>query len=928
MNPITFRLARPADFADESTDDQNVSGEHDPKAGGPQVAFGASSSAKDELKNLVIGGKDVLKDASQGPMRMWGSKSNPGIICLVFKTELEFGGQTWEFYLKKMKRADKQDEQDWNIYPHATKDTVNVKMQPTGAGPHQIISALRTAGLLLRMCYSPKRDFIYVFVTATEQRIQEMAATLELLRPINPREAVKLSRCQKEKFSLAENTRLDFYSLKTEQNDPLRKKWERPWDAPGEFVINKSLDKPISLMDNPEQAKFGGAKDAEELRDQKTAEHVCSFVSMDAWKNVWIKYRTDISSKIWQKSDDGSIFTAQDKLTLIYKIMTSDQKLTGAELKMGGIQNSPGNPLVEVFALHDESKIDKIFRPASIFYWFWTGITADALDWESALYNIWCYYGEEIAWYFSFLQCFAHWLIVPILIESLPFAWGIYTGKALPLGSALFFIPMVYMSAVLAPRWAYRKSILEKQWGINKGSKIYNETFNGIYDVDVDTGKIELLRDPNEDQKAAQSKWSKLTSLFSVLVIGAFMFIQIIKLYASQQDSMFWTLVGGASGGANAACIILFEMIYNGIVQTAVVEENYRWRSEHENRFVSYAATFMAINNFGVVTMLLHIFPYLPIFSHYPEGVVEKGEFVMLQVGSFLTSLIITLLGMKIAKEYFVPIQMKKVLMKQKEANEGARKDHAVWDVAKGQPPEDNTKDEKGNLIRTFNEIEKMGLLVYEDRRDAALAAAWKLPHGFVKTDGVPLTTANQMIILQQAAENGMLMPKLVPVGKKIEGVLQLAGYIALFFIVAPYATHLAFFSVLAALYVDANVTISMSRRKLPRGVDDGIGAYTKTLDALPLLGVVSNWFVIVLMSDRLYTIMDWTVPELNVMPVRIGIGIVCVFPILYIFSQVISTTKAEYEPVLAAKDEVGRRIESFILESINSSDDKDGKKD
>jgi len=260
--------------------------------------------------NVVLNNYSSLRTG----LSKWGSKSNPGVLCIVFETDngewclkIHSEGCQIEHWLNK-----DQDEED---------------MEPLDPSPNAILRRLHRAGLKTKLCYSNDRQHIFCFVGLPYDRMVQWADYRDFDQEVNPVEAVKFGRLPGIDYPLAVNTYLE-----GEPRDYVRK-------------YRKSSKLLIGADDYSDQQR--GLK--------------LERLPLSLWKGVFVQYSAAVPQQIYAKYEDGSVFSVTKKLQMLDEIIKTDQDLDGAGLKMIEMANS-SHPVSAVFAINDTKRLKTLIE--------------------------------------------------------------------------------------------------------------------------------------------------------------------------------------------------------------------------------------------------------------------------------------------------------------------------------------------------------------------------------------------------------------------------------------------------------------------------------------------------------------------------------------------------------------------------------------
>jgi len=547
----------------------------------------------------VLDGNSSLKTGSL----KWGSKSNPGIMCIVFDTnngewclKIHLEGRQIEHWLNKDK-----DEED---------------TEPLQPSPSVILRRLHKAGLKTKLCYSKDRQHIFCFVGLPYDRMLQWADYRDFDQELDPVEAVKFGRSPGINYPLAVHTYLE--------------------GEPREYIRKYSKISNFSIGGDDD---FGHQRDLKLLR-----------LPLKLWKGVFVQYNTAVPQQIFVKYEDGSVFSVTNKLQMLDEIIKTDQDLDGAGLKIMEMARS-SHPVSAVFAINDNKRLNNLIENET--YWKFWGERWHKIN----LTNLRYYYGEKIAFYFAYLQFYTMALSLASCVGSIFFCLQTIEDRVACSGIYLWIIALIIWNLALCKYWERRQGFLRNRWGMNRyrDKAVPRPEFNGEKGFSVVSGAIEEF---------VQSKPKKLRkqciSCSSVFFWTSLVCVVILFLFSLKEQYRHSTSYAIMIGVINAILIQVQNMIYLRVTRLLNDWENHRLESEYENNMIVKRIVFQVVNSFASLVFIGFL---KPLFwrHHYSSDEVKKiNNDVLMELQIQLISLFMSLIIIQNTQEILlVPLKKK-----------------------------------------------------------------------------------------------------------------------------------------------------------------------------------------------------------------------------------------------------------------------------
>jgi len=530
----------------------------------------------------------------------WGSKSNPGIICIAFDTSNE----------------------EWCLKIHSEGDQLvywqkeDQEAEPLDPAPTVVLSRLHQAGLKTKLCYSKDRQHIFCFVGLTHDRMVQWADYRDFDKELDPSEAVKFGRSPGIVYPLAVNTHLE--------------------GEPREYIRKY----PKTLIET------GSAGDKDDDCDKQT-EFKLQRLPLSLWKGVFVQYNASVPQEIYSKYVDGSIFSVTNKVQMLDEIMKTDQDLGGAGLKILEMARS-SHPISAVFVINDEKRLGNLFETDT--YWkFWGD------RWHKVgLSNLRYYYGEKIAFYFAYLQFYTMALIFAASIGSIFFCIQIIQGRVACSGIYIWILYLIIWNLALCKYWERRQGYLRNRWGMvrYRDKAVPRPQFIGKKGFSVISGVVEEFvgskREKMRKQCISYSTVFFWTSLIWVAIVALF------SLKEQYRDSTSYAIMIGV---INAVLIQIQNIIYLRVSNFLNNWENHRLESQYENNMIVKRIVFQIVNSFSSLLFVGFIKPVFWYHHYSSEDQVKINNEVLIELQIQLISLFLSLIIIQNTQEIlFAPL--------------------------------------------------------------------------------------------------------------------------------------------------------------------------------------------------------------------------------------------------------------------------------
>jgi len=553
------------------------------------------SATIDSMTNNLLD-EAFLKSDARPNVRLskWGSKSNAGLLCIVFDTD------NGEWCLKI--------SSDGLTLVHWEKDKEK-DMEPLNPSPRRVIHRLHKAGLETRMCYSKDRRHIFCFVALPYERMIQWADYRDFDQELDPTEAVKYGRSPAIDYPLAHHTLL-------EGEDDV-------------FIRNFRSASGITTSTNNNDVEA-----VDSLRLNR--------LPLSLWKGVFVQYNAVVPQEIFSRYEDGSIFSVTNKLQMLDEIMKTDQDLDGAGLKIVEMANS-SHPISAVFPVNDRQKLNNLIVAGT--YWkFW------GERWhEVSLSNIRSYYGEKVAFYFAFLQFYTASLSIAAFVGIGFFvAQILYHDKVACPGIILWVLFLIFWNLALCKNWERRQGYLRNKWGMvrYREKAIPRPQFHGAKGFCEISGLVQEFV-PSKAKKVRKQCVSYSTVFFWTSLVCVVIFFMFHSKEKHKENEARVVLFGIS----NAVLIQMWNLFYIRVSDFLNNWENHRLESQFENNMIVKRIVFQCVNSFA---SLYYIGFIKPSFSRELYDTSDRSEInneVLSKLQIQLSTLFLTLIVIQNTQE-------------------------------------------------------------------------------------------------------------------------------------------------------------------------------------------------------------------------------------------------------------------------------------
>jgi hypothetical protein len=361
----------------------------------------------------------------------------------------------------------------------------------------------------------------------------------------------------------------------------------------------RDYDLPLDVDQVIEQGATSGMRLALAAKSDQATDKL---VQKDHWRQLYGKYDRNNKQhperhRLYKKppADEGhhpgSLFRAIDRLRLTLLILGEDAELHGAGLKLDDDlhRGSKGkHPLSAVFPAHEAKKKQELEQT-----WmsWWPPLS-------QPIPEIRDYFGEKIAFYFSFLETYCKALIVPSFIGLVFFIWQRSVGRVDIEVLPFFGVAMAVWATLFLEVWKRKQAALCSDWGMHNYED--KEGIRAEYFGD-------RVRDPTSGKmtKIFPAIWAIFRAFISQVVVWSLICVvlaAVVSIFILRKTLR--ASVGVVAGNLITAIIQAIQIQILNYVYSLVSEklndyENHRTSSEFENSLIVKSFLFKFINSYN-----------------------------------------------------------------------------------------------------------------------------------------------------------------------------------------------------------------------------------------------------------------------------------------------------------------------------------------
>jgi hypothetical protein len=354
----------------------------------------------------------------------------------------------------------------------------------------------------------------------------------------------------------------------------------------------------------------------------------------------------------WEKEDGStSPFRPADRIKLTINILEADEKQHGAGLIAARFMKSNDHPLVAMFPLHDLPTRAKIWEECRV----WHAVFHIPVD------PIRNYFGEQIGFYFAFLQFYSAALLIPSFLGVAFFIWQLIKGSIDVVGLPAYALAVTVWATLFLEFWKRRESIYKYKWGMAKFAEKEEPRpqFHGTWVPSPIDGKlIELF--PTYQKVLRVVMGQSVVVFCGVLATAAaagLLYARSVWLLLDKSKALEVQI---AASILNALQVQIGNILYKRVAAWLNEWENYRTETEYDNALIFKAFLFEWVNSYATL-IYIAFFKEIDPGTGCVDGDLCLGE-LRVQLGMvFVTQLVISNF-IELAKPLFANCRAAKTL--------------------------------------------------------------------------------------------------------------------------------------------------------------------------------------------------------------------------------------------------------------------------
>lgn len=400
-----------------------------------------------------------------------------------------------------------------------------------------LIKNVKQADLKYCLYKSVKGDHVFMLIAATEQRLKIEADRIDYDLELDSTNALKLGNERKLKLA----------SMTMDESDPRFQAFKKDqWEG---------LYGPYKLPDS---------------------------------KNP----KRDELYRHYEKADGTtSPFRPADRIKLTMSILEADEKVGGADMNPAKFMKVDDHPLVALFPLHDLPTRAKIWEECSVWY----------AVFHVPVGSIRRYFGEQIGFYFGFLQFYSAALVIPAIMGVAFFLWQIITYDIDVTGLPAFALVIALWATLFQEFWKRQEATYRYRWGMAKFAEkeVPRPQFHGTWAPSPVDGKmIELF--PPYKKVFRIFMGQSIVTFCGVLATSAAAGLLIARSIWTK-DTVHRNELLVAASVLNALQVQIGNQLYKRVAAYLNEWENYRTETDYENALIFKAFLFEWINSYATL---------------------------------------------------------------------------------------------------------------------------------------------------------------------------------------------------------------------------------------------------------------------------------------------------------------------------------------
>lgn len=367
--------------------------------------------------------------------------------------------------------------------------------------------------------------------------------------------------------------------------------------------------------------------------------------SIEPFEYLYTDFRRDETRDIYKKQKNGTIFRGVDRLKLIANIIKSRRSEGGCALNIQKLINS--GAIIAFFPLHDAVELKTLEEKWLKFF---------ELPWHQNLDIVKDYFGEKIGLYFSFLNHYTTWLIVPAILGFI--TWINVAADDNDPSAALmpyYACFMAIWSTCFIEAWKRKEKTIAMKWGMigYEEEEVTRTSYIGdIIENPVDGSPMRYYPRNKFYFRLGVSYHIIITLI--IIVIGVVASIFYLRIILSQMKEL---TAGGIQWGGtltaiiNAVQIQVLNALYNVVAIHLTEYENHRTDTMYEDALIMKTFIFQFVNSFSSIFYISFVKPYIPQFDTCIGSCMRE---LQSSLGTIFLTRLATNSILKVAVPYFL----------------------------------------------------------------------------------------------------------------------------------------------------------------------------------------------------------------------------------------------------------------------------------
>lgn len=340
-----------------------------------------------------------------------------------------------------------------------------------------------------------------------------------------------------------------------------------------------------------------------------------SHIGMDVWQNLYGPFlcnnaKCQNREDLYKKYQQDSIFRQTDRIKLLSIILKAPKQVRGCQFKIQHLIEDSKHPLSAFYPLHEQEKIRQLEKQMASF---------DSLI-VMPLGSIRDYFGEQIAFYFAFLQFYSKVLLIPASFGTFVFVWQLISGKTNVIGVPILGLIVAFWSTIFVEKWKQHESILRGKWGMATftAKEQPRPGFTGVSRPSAIDGQADKFFSQKRKMIRMLSSYAIIFYLIA-LVISLVVSIVFFRIYLVHSHKVTPEHSIYLASFLNAIGIQSMNFLYGRLAFRLNSWENHKTDTDYENGIIAKTFLFKAVNSYYSLFYMAFLQKYDPI-NPCPKG--------------------------------------------------------------------------------------------------------------------------------------------------------------------------------------------------------------------------------------------------------------------------------------------------------------------